>query len=48
MLVITGNPGDQEQKELVTTWWLNKAGKVIHYRVIYNGVVQEDIGKFNR
>ena len=48
LLVITGNPADQEQKELITTWWLNKAGKVIHYRVMYNGQVQEDIGKFNR
>ena len=48
LLVITGNPEDTEQKELVTTWWLNNAGKVVHYRVVYNGQIQEDIGKFNR
>jgi len=47
LLVITGNPEDQDQKELVTTFWLNKSGKVVHYRVAYNGTTIEDVGKFN-
>ena len=47
LLVITGDPKDQEQKELVTTFWLNKAGRVVHYRMTYNDHTLEDVGKFN-
>jgi hypothetical protein len=48
LLVITGDPKDQQSRQLVTTWWLNKHGGVIHYRVVYNGEVIEDVGIFNR
>jgi len=44
-LIITGDKPDKANK-LITTWWLNSQGATVHYRVIFNGDIQQDTGIF--